>query len=218
MRRRQHPFLQRGRKHQRSRPHHGLHWRYWRHGAWQCTDYLEVNTNVIGLITDCTRDSGAIAGVPGSAAMCREELFYNADVKTNVVGLITDCAGDFDAIAGVHGSAAMGGDCNSVSSSGNLQEKGTLPMDKETFTENIPSDAKSGCEFEGKHEQSIFSVSQGYNLCRDDTDPCGFAEKCQKICGSCTETSLPIPSSTSPHAQSSSPSAGSHSVTIERHR
>ena len=39
----------------------------------------------------------------GSAAMCREELFYNADVNTNVVGLITDCTGDFDAISGVHG-------------------------------------------------------------------------------------------------------------------
>ena len=75
-------------------------------------------------------------------------------------------------------------------------------MDKETFTENVPSDAKGGCELEGKHEQSMLSVSQGYNLCRDDTDPCGFAEKCQKICGSCTVTSLPIPSSTSPHTPS----------------
>ena len=103
---------------------------------------------------------------------------------------------------GVPDSAAMGGDRNLVSSSGNLQEKGTLPMDRETFTENVPSDTKSGCEFEGKHEQSMLSVSQEYNLCRDDTDPCGFQEKCQKICGSCTETSLPIPSSTSPHTPS----------------
>ena len=85
---------------------------------------------------------------------------------------------------------------------GNLQEKGTLPMDKETFTENVPSDAKGGCELEDKHEQSMLSVSQGYNLCRDDTDPCGFAEKCQKMCGSCTETSLPIPSPTTPHTPS----------------
>ena len=78
-----------------------------------------------------------------------------ADENTNVVGLITDCTGDFDATAGVPGSAATGGECNSVSSSGNLPEKGTLPMDKETFTENVPSDAKSGCELEGKHEQSV---------------------------------------------------------------
>ena len=27
--------------------------------------------------------------------MCREELFYNADVNTNVVGLVTDCTGGF---------------------------------------------------------------------------------------------------------------------------
>ena len=50
-------------------------------------------------------------------------------------------------------------------------------MDKETFTENVPSDAKGGCELEEKHEQSMHH----------------------------------------PHAQSSSPSADSHSVTIERH-
>ena len=55
----------------------------------------------------------------------------------------------------------MGGECSLVSSSGNLQEKGTSPMDKETFTENVPSDAKGGCELEGKHEQSMPSVSQG---------------------------------------------------------
>ena len=67
----------------------------------------DVNTNVVGLITDCIGYFDAIAGVHGSAAMCREELLYNADVNTNVVGLITDCIGDFDAIAGVHGSAAM---------------------------------------------------------------------------------------------------------------
>ena len=60
----------------------------------------DVNTNVVGLITDCTGDFDAISGVHGSAAMCREELFYNADVNTNVVGLITDCTGDFDAISG----------------------------------------------------------------------------------------------------------------------
>ena len=90
----------------------------------------------------------------------------------------------------------MGGEGNLVSSSGNLQEKGTLPMDKETFTENVPSDAQGDCELEEKHEQSMFY------LCRDDADPCGFAEKCQKICGSCTETSLPSPSSTSPHTPS----------------
>ena len=118
--------------------------------------------------------------------------------STNVAGLITDCTGDFDATAGVPDSAAMGGGCNLVSSSGTLQEKGTLPMDKDTFTENVPSDAKGVCELEEKHEQSMLSVSQGCNLCRDDTD----AEKCQKICGSCTETSLPIPSSTSPHTPS----------------
>ena len=75
-------------------------------------------------------------------------------------------------------------------------------MDKETFTENVPSDAKGGCELEEKHEQSMLSVSQGYNLCRDDTGPCDFAEKCQTICVLCTETSLPIPSSTSPHTPS----------------
>ena len=138
--------------------------------------------------------------------MCREELFYSADVNTDVVGFITDCTGDFGTTAGVPDSTAMGGECNLVLSSGNLQEKETLPMDKETFTENVPSDAKGGCELEEKHEQSMHSVSQGYNLCRDDTDHCGFAEKCQKICGSCTETSLPIPSSTSPDTP-----------TIERH-
>ena len=139
----------------------------------------DVNTNVVGLITDCTGDFDAIAGVHGSAAMCGEELFYNADVNTNVVGLITDCTGGFGTTAGVPDSAATGGVCNLVSSSGNLQEKETLPMDKETFTENVPSDAKGGCELEGEHEQSMLSVCQGYYLCRDDTDPCGFAEKCQ---------------------------------------
>ena len=86
----------------------------------------------------------------------------------------SDVSGD----CGVLDSAAMGGECNLVSSSGNLQEKGTS-MDKETFTENVPSDT-----------------------CHDDTDPYGFAEKCQKLCGSCTETSLPIPSSTSSHTPS----------------
>ena len=60
----------------------------------------DVNTNVVGLITDCTGDFDAISGVHGSAAICREELFHNADVNTNVVGLITDCTGDFDAISG----------------------------------------------------------------------------------------------------------------------
>ena len=104
-------------------------------------------------------------------------------MNTNVVGLTMDCTVDFGTTAGVPDSAAMGGECSTVSSSGNLQEKGTLPMDKETFTENVPPDAKGGCELEEKHEQSMLSVSQGYNLCRDDTDPCGFAEKCQKICG-----------------------------------
>ena len=91
-------------------------------GEEQRTDYLnfEENTNVIGLITDCAGDFDAITGVHGSAAMCGEELFCNADVNTNVVGLITDCTGDFDTTAGVPDSAAMGGDCNSVSSSGNL--------------------------------------------------------------------------------------------------
>ena len=43
----------------------------------------------------------------GSAAMCREELFCNADVNTKVVGLVTDCTGDFDTTAGVPDSAAM---------------------------------------------------------------------------------------------------------------
>ena len=65
--------------------------------------------------------------------MCGEELFYKADVNTNVVGLITDCTVDFGTTARVPDSAAMGGVCNLVSSSGNLQEKGTLPMDKDTF-------------------------------------------------------------------------------------
>ena len=53
----------------------------------------DVNTNVVGFITDCTGDFDAISGVHGSAATCREELFHNADVNTNVVGLITDCTG-----------------------------------------------------------------------------------------------------------------------------
>ena len=88
---------------------------------------VDVNTSVVGLITDCTGDFDAIAGLHGSAAMCREELLYNADVNTNVVGLITDCTGDFGTTAGVLDSAAVGGVCNLVSSSGNLQEKGTLP-------------------------------------------------------------------------------------------
>ena len=61
------------------------------------------------------------------------------------------------------------------------REKGTLPMDQETFTENVPSDAKGGCELEGKHEQSMLSVSQWYTLCRDGADPCGFAEKGQPV-------------------------------------
>ena len=115
----------------------------------------DVNTNVAGLITDCTGDSGAIAGGPGSAGMGSEEqgtVYLKFEVNTNVIGLITDCTGDFGTTAGVPDSTA-------------------IPMDKETFTENVPSDAKSGCEFEGKHEQSMLSVSEGYNLCRDDTDP-----------------------------------------------
>ena len=94
---------------------------------------------------DCTGDFDAISGVHGSAAMCGEELFFNADVNTNVVGLITDCTGDLGTTAGEPDSAAIGGLCNLVSSSGNLQEKGTLPMDMEIFTENVPSGATGGC-------------------------------------------------------------------------
>ena len=149
--------------------------------------------------------------------MCREELFYNADVNTNVVGLITDCTGDFDAIARVPDSAAMGGEWNLVSSSGNLQEKGTSPMDKETFTENVPADAKGGCELEEKHEQSMHSVSQGYHLCRGDTDPCGFAEVSENMRVVHRDVAANSVIDITAHAQSSSPSAGSHSVTVERH-
>ena len=65
-----------------------------------------------GLIVDCSGDFGAFAGVHGSAAMCGEELFYNADVNTNVVGFITDYTGDLGPTAGVLDSAAMGGECN----------------------------------------------------------------------------------------------------------
>ena len=60
---------------------------------------VDVNANVVGLITDCTGDSDATAGVPGIAGMFGEELFCNLD------DLITDCTGDFDATAGVPGSA-----------------------------------------------------------------------------------------------------------------
>ena len=62
---------------------------------------VNVNTNMDGLIVDCTGDFDAIAGVHGSPAMCGEELFYNADVNTNVVVLITDCTGDFGTTAGM---------------------------------------------------------------------------------------------------------------------
>ena len=68
------------------------------------------------------------------------------------------------------------------------------------FHRERPIRCKRWLRIRGMHEQSMLSVNQGYNLCRDDTDPCGFAEKCQKICGSGTETSLPIP--TSPHTPS----------------
>ena len=125
---------------------------------------VDVNTNMDGLIVGCIGDFDAISGVHGSAAICGEELFYNADVNTNVVGFITDCTRDFGTTAA--DSAAMGGVCNLVSSSGNLQEKGTLPMDKETSNENVPSDAKGGCDLEGKHEQSMLSVSQGFYVRR----------------------------------------------------
>ena len=47
---------------------------------------VDVNTNMDGLIVDCTGDFDAIAELHGSDAMCGEELFYNADVNTNVVG------------------------------------------------------------------------------------------------------------------------------------
>ena len=73
-----------------------------------------------GLIVDRTGDFDPIAGVHGSTAMCREELFYNTDVNTNVAGLITDCTGDFGTFAGVPDSAPMGGGCNLVSSSGDV--------------------------------------------------------------------------------------------------
>ena len=102
---------------------------------------VDVKTNVVGLITDCTGDFDAIAGVRGSAAMCGEELFYNADVNTNVVGFITNCTCDFGTTAGVPDSAAT-----------------------------------CGAELEEKHEQV-----KGYNLCRDDTDPCGFAEMTENM-------------------------------------
>ena len=114
-----------------------------------------------------TRSTASLGGPPVLARyeetdsrICKGDstLFYNAHVNTNVVGLIMDRTGDFDATARVPDSAAMGGEFNLVSS--NLQEKGTLPMDKETFTENVPSDVKGRCELEGKHEQSMLSARQ----------------------------------------------------------
>ena len=164
----------------------------------------DVKTNVVGLITDCTLDSGAIARVPGSAAMGGEK--QETDSRTcrkRILGLARACfttwtqtptwlASSRTALAMVHGSTTMGRECILVSSDGNLQEKGTLPVDKETVTQNVPLEAKGGCELEVKNEPSMLSVSQGYNLCHDDTDPCGFAQMCQKICGSCTETAQPI--------------------------
>ena len=68
----------------------------------------DVNTIVVGLITDSTGDTGAT--LPGSAAMSGEDQetdYLNFNVNTNVVGLITDCTCDSGAIAGVRGSAAV---------------------------------------------------------------------------------------------------------------
>ena len=61
---------------------------------------------------------------------------------------------DFGTTAGVPDSTAMGGACNLVSSSGNLQEKETSPMDKGNFHREFPIRLK-WWQLEKKHEQSI---------------------------------------------------------------
>ena len=67
----------------------------------------DVNTNVVGLITDSTGDT--CATVPGSAASGEQhgKDYLNFELNTNMVGLITDCTGDSGTIAGVPDSAAM---------------------------------------------------------------------------------------------------------------
>ena len=107
-----------------------------------------------------------------------------------------------------------------MSSSGNLQERVTLPIDKETFTENVPSDAKGGCELEEKHEQSMLSESQLKNLCRDDIDPCGF---CREVSENMRFVHRDVAAESvieiTAHAQSSSPvPAPTPSDLMEMHR
>ena len=96
------------------------------------------------------------------SACAHGRLLYNIDMDSNVVGFITDCAGEFDAILGMSGSTAVRGECDLVSSSGNLYfhespiGRGTLPWGSHIFT--VPSNAEQDlspchervCEFEGK--------------------------------------------------------------------